>query len=316
MSNAPFPVSPHYTSMAIAYRPQGLIADRVLPRVQVLSMEFQYTIRTRKEAFTIPDLKVGRLGKPGITEFSATSATAMVEDYGRDFLVPQRDIDLARNNEFNVDPVATAVKGVAGLIELAREKRAADLVFAAASYATANKVNLNDDDTTQWDDYTNSNPIQAMLAAADTMPVRPNKAIFGRLVATKLRTHPKVIAAAFGNGGNAATGGLVPLNAIADLLEMEVIVGDGEYNTANRGQTQSNSRIWGKHAALIYINPEATPSDGITFGFTAQWGSRIAGQWPTRDVGLRGGVQGRVGESVLEKVVCSDAGYFFENAID
>jgi hypothetical protein len=317
MTNAPFPVSPHYTAMAIAYRPQGLIADRVLPRAQVLSMEFQYAIRTRKDAFTIPDMKVGRLGKPGISEFSATSASAVVEDYGRDFLVPNRDIELARGNQFNIDPVATAVKNITGLIELAREKRVADLVFAAATYPSGNKEDLNaGGGSAQWDDYTDGHPIQDIQLAADTMPVRPNKFVVGRQVLTKMRMHPKVIAAAFGNGGNASVGGMVPVNAIADLIEMEVIVGDGEYNTANIGQTQSNSRIWGKHAAMLYINPEATPTDGVTFGMTAQWGSRIAGQWPTRDVGLRGGVQGRVGESVLEKVLCSDCGYFFENAID
>ncbi len=54
---------------------------------------------------------------------------------------------------------------------------------------------------------------------------------------------------------------------------------------------------------------------GVTFGFTAEWGGRIAGQWEDKNIGLRGGQRVRVGESVKELIIASQAGYFIEDAV-
>lgn len=315
---APFPISPHYTSISLAYPNKRLIADRVLPRTQVEDMLFEYTSQTRVEDFTIPDTKVGRLGRPGVTHFSATSDSSACVEHAREGIIPQRDIDRSRQNKYAYDPRAKTTTRLTNILMLAREKRVSDLVFAAASYATANKVDVNATAADQWDNYTDSDPIAQIMEANDGLPVRANKLVVGRPVATKLQMHPAVVAAVLGNGGNAATGGIVGLDALAQVLGLdEIIVGESIYNTAKPGQTQSDSAIWGKHAALLYINPQAQPKDDITFGLTAEFETRWAAEWYDRNAGgSKGGVVVRVAENVKELVLCNDAGYFFENAID
>lgn len=312
--NFPFTPSPQYTAIALAYMNRAFIADQVLPRMPVTARTFKWDLRTKEDLFQLANTRVGRKGTPNEVEFTATEQSASVSDYGLDDVVPQEDIESA-NGKPGLDPLGRAVEGVAELIALDREKRVSDLVFAAATYPAANKTTLSG--TTQWSDFVNSDPIAAILAAKEAGLVDYNVLVISSQVALKLRQHPKVVAALLPAGGNAATGGIVGLQAMADLFEVnQVLVGRAWYNTAKSGQTASMGRIWGKHAALLRIVPAAgVRGNDITFGGTAAFGTRIAGTIPEPKVGLRGGQRVRVGESLKELVMASDAGYFFENAV-
>lgn len=308
---ASFPIQPQLTAIALAYRNKRLIADDVLPRVGVSSPDFKYLKHTMAEGFTLPDTKVGRRSAPNEVEFSATEASASTQDYGLDDPVPNSDIEAAQSAGAGVDPVARATEGVTNLIALDREVRAATLVFDANQYAAANKATLSG--TSQWSDFANSDPTTAILNAMDGMVMRPNIMIIGQAVFTKLRTHPKVVQAFY---GNAATAGVVPREFLAQLLELEAVyVGEGFLNTAKKGQAATMARVWGKHCALIYRDQLADTQRGTTFGFTAEFGSRVAGAEYDSKIGLRGGQRVRVGESVKEVITANDLGYLFTNAV-
>lgn len=79
MANAPFPVQPYLTAIAIAYRNPVLIADEVLPRVPVGVQDFKYLKHNLADGFTIPDTKVGRRGKPNEVEFQATETRGQAQ---------------------------------------------------------------------------------------------------------------------------------------------------------------------------------------------------------------------------------------------
>ena len=55
--------------------------------------------------------------------------------------------------------------------------------------------------------------------------------------------------------------------------------------------------------------------EGITFGRTAQFGTRIAGRIEDPDIGLTGGFRIRSGERIKELVVAKDVGYLVQNVI-
>lgn len=309
-TNAAFPIQPALTAVAIAYRNKRLIADDVLPRVPVASPDFKYLKHTLSEGFSLPDTKVGRRSAPNEVEFTATEAAASCIDYGLDDPVPNSDIDAAATIP-GLDPVMKAVERTTELIQLDREVRAASLVFDANQYGSANKATLSGN--SQWSDFANSDPITTILSAMDGMIMRPNIMVLGQAVFTKLRTHPKIAKAVLGNSGDVT---IATRQAIAELFELEAIfVGEGFLNTAKKGQTPSMARVWGKHCALIYRDSLADASSGTTFGFTAQWGSRIAGSEYDSKIGLRGGQRVRVGESVKELVTANDLGYLFTNAV-
>lgn len=307
----PFPLDTRLTGIALAYTNKTLIADSVLPRVPVGNQTFKWLNHTRADRFTIPNTRIGRKGQPGEVEFSATETPGQVFDYGLDDVVPNDDIASAPQG---YDPLGNAAEGLTDLVLLDREVRVASLVFNAGTYPVGNKV--TNSAGSYWDVEAN-NPVAQITDLLNGMLMRPNIAVFSRKVFDALRRHPKVIAAVFPIGGNAAQGGMANRQQLADLFELEeVLVGEGFVNTAKPGQTANIVRVWGNHAAFLHRNRLAnTRSPQMTFGYTAQWQGRVAGRMDEPKTGLRGAIRVRVGESVNEIVCAADVGYFVENAI-
>lgn len=310
-----FPVNTELTAVAIGYKnPEAdLIADAVLPRVPT-AKKFAYTKYDAAQGYTIPNTAVGRKSEPTMVDFGGTLVNDECIDFGLDDLVPNDEIDAweAMPERANVpSPLAVSTMLLTHLTQLDREIRVAGTVFAAATYPTGNKVTLSG--TSQWSDRTNSDPVNAILGALDVPLIRPNVLVLGRATWTQLRQHPKVVQAIVRQG---VSGGMVSRQAVADLFELEqILIGSAFYNTAKKGQTPTYARAWGKHAALLYVSPTAAQMMQPTFGFTAQWGTRVAGTIQEQKAGLRGGQRVRSGESVKEVISAADVGYFFENAV-
>jgi hypothetical protein len=305
----PFPSQPHYTAIALAYRNAALIADSVLPRQTVLAQEYKWEQYTKSDSFNIPDTKVGRTGQPNRLEFSGTEQSSFTVDHALEHAIPQADIE--KGTLAGTDPRARRVSLLTDSVALAREKRVADLLFAAGTYPSGNKVQLSGND--QWNSGNDAgNPITDILAGLDACVMRPNTMVLGQFASTGLRRNKYIVSA---YSGAALSDGLVPVQFLTDLFEVQVVVGQSWVNSAKKGQTASYARLWGKHCALLHINPNVGPGEGITFGWTAQYGQRIAGSNPDPNIGMRGGEVVRVGESVDEKVVASDVGYFIQDCV-
>lgn len=310
-TTAPFPVQPELTAIALAYRNPQLIADAVLPRVPVGKAEFKYFKHDKDSMFTVPDTKVGRKSETNIVETGGTEVADFTQDYGLKDYVPVADQRNAQGSPFN--PLARATEFITHLVELDREVRTASLVFAAAQYATSNKVTLSGG--SQWSDYTNSNPVAAILAAMDAMLMRPNVIVLGQAVWTAVRQHPKVVESVKSTGAGANAVGMVSRQQFADLLEVQdVIVGQGWVNSAKKGASASYARAWGKHCALIYRDQVASV-EGTTFGFTAEFVGKQVRSWYDQEVGAQGSDCVQLVDSVREVICANDLGYLFTNAV-
>lgn len=308
MPKAPFPIQPELTAIAIGYRNKKLIADEVLPRVPVGKEEFKYWKYDLAEGFTVPDTKVGRKSRPNEVEFSATEQTDSTDDYGLDDPIPNKDID---NAPENYDPLGRSTEQLTDIILLDREVRTSSLVFNSANYGVNNKVVLSGTD--QFTDQANSDPIGVIMDSLDAMIMRGNAMTIGRTAFSALARHPDILKAVHANSGDK---GIASREAIAALFELdEIFVGEARINTAKKGQAPTLQRAWGGHISLMYRDKLADTRHGTTFGFTAQFGNRIAGAQPDSDIGLRGGQRVRVGESVKELLTANDLGYFIENAV-
>lgn len=308
MSNAPFPLDPVLIAIAIGYRNPAYIADLVLPRVPVGKQEFKYWRYPVEETFAAPDSEVGRRSAPNEIDLTASELPAATKDFGLDHPVPQADID---NAPANYSPVDRAVRQLTDYILLGREKRVADLVFDAAQYPATNKVAL--EGTDKFSDFDNSDPVEVISEALDIPLIRPNIMTMGQSVWSKLSRHPKIVKSINGTSGDT---GIVRRQAVAELFEVQnIYVGQHRLNMAKKGQAADLQRVWGKHISLSFIDPNADTNGGVTFGFSAQWGTRLSGQESDSKIGMRGGQRVRVGESLKEIIVAPLAGYLIEDAV-
>ena len=317
LATVAFPVNPELTAIAIAFQNPAvqLIADSVFPRIPT-PKKFAYSTYTVAQGYTVPDTKIGRKSEPNMVDFGGVLVNAECVDWGLDDLVPNDEIAAweampkpATGGPIN--PIALSTMLLTGLVQLDREIRVAGIVFNTANYSGANQSTLSG--TSQWSDQVNSNPLNAIAAALDIPLVRPNTLVLGQQTWTQLRQHPKIVQAI---GRSAQLGGYAAREQFAGLLELnQILIGQAFYNTAKKGQAPVYSRAWGKHASLLNIDGLAAQLGQPTYGWTAQFGTRIAGEIPEPKKGLRGGTTVRSGESVMEVIASTDAGYFFQNAV-
>ena len=318
MATTAFPLNAELTAIAIGYRNRDidLIANQVLPYVDRTAKRFSYTSYPPGDAYTLPATRVGRKSTPTEVDFGGQLVVDECVDWGLDDIVPNDEIEawqaMTRPAAGGpVSPMAKSTSLLTGLLDLDREVRVANLVFASGTYPASNRVTLSG--TSQWSDRTNSDPVAAIMAALDIPLFRPNTLVFGQATWTALRTHPRMVQAVFGTNQGA---GVATREQVAQVLEVgRILVGAGWVNTARRGQTPTYARVWGKHAAALYLSQDAADADQPTFGWTARFGTRIAGTMAEPKVGLRGSMRIRVGESVKEVISASNSGYFWQDAV-
>jgi hypothetical protein len=312
----PFVVDPVLTAIAIGYTNPvaALIADQVLPRVPTGS-SFQYDVYGLED-FSAPNGKLGRRGKTPRIEFASKKEDSSVEDFGWESSIPVTDSDDAAAqraaNASRYDPRARATTGLTAIKQIAREKRVADIVFAAGTYASTRRVQLSG--TSQLSDYANSDPVGVINAALDgTFVARPTHAVLSKYGWGKLRAHPKMVKSV---KGGISGDGMISREQFVELFELQgLLVGEGQLNASAPGQDVSIGQVWGKHMALLHINPEGGPGGNLpTFGFTADCGGAVALSYFDTNVGLKGGEVIRVGERVREHVCAKDVGYFIQDA--
>jgi hypothetical protein len=308
-AEAPFYYDPGQAAIAIGYKNNAFIADKVLPRIQTgTSQKYSWRRYRLNEVFSIPDTEVGRTGRPNEIEFGYDEIESRTRDYGLEDPIPQSDIDNAAGANA-ISPVNTATQMLSELVMLDRERRVANLVQNLNIYPSSQRVTLSG--TSQLSDYSNSDPI-GIIEEAMLVPIRrPNVMVISEEGFSKLSRHPKIVQAFNANEGGS---GIATINFIATLFRLdEVVIGQAWYNAARRGQNPTLSRIWGKHISLIRQEPVQLPYT-MTFGFTAMTGSKIAGQRPDPNIGLKGGVRIRVGEQIEENISGPEFGYFIQNA--
>lgn len=302
---------PTLTAISIAYSNPAhtLIADTVLPRRPVSALKFRWMSYPLGQSYTPQDTRVGRRSQVRTLEVSGTEETSECEDFG--IAIPL-DNDTVKAAELTGHkPREQAAEVASNIILLDREQRAAGVVFEPANYDAGLHEVLSGTD--QLSDYTNSDPYGVFMDMLNACLLRPNTLVFGQTAWTRVRRHPKLVQAV---KGQPVTEGVISRAELAELLEVQrVVIGMGRVNVNRPGQAVSLSYLWGPHIAGLFIDPTASPeSGGMTWGLTAQYGTRISGTRAV-DMGLRGGEYVRVGETVKELIIARHAGFLIEDAV-
>lgn len=320
MASRPFPVDAVRTSIAIGYQNDRLsfIADDILPRVPVGGEMFSWLYLPAGQAFTVPQTHVGRRGRVERVEFEGKKQTSETEDYGLEDSIPQTDIDAAAAMRANglgtYDPLDVATEMLTNLVLIDREVRVASLIQDPANYAPGNHLALAG--SSQFSDKSSSVIDTLKAGFNSTLVFRPNTCTMSRSVWGVINSHPEIVNAV---KGNVSSKGIITPDEFVALFSgdglKKLCIGEAFVNTARKGQTPVLDRVWGNSISLTYIDPSARPEFSATFGMTAQFGSRLAYNFPDPHVGLKGGTIMRVGEQVKEIITAPEAGYLLTNVI-
>ena len=302
-------VDANLTNLSIKYRNEAMIWPEVMPVVKVQKRSDKFTIYNKADSFTIANDAIGPKSLPNEMDWGISTGNYSVKDHALSDWVPQEEIDNADNP---IQPEIDSVDFLNMLMDLAQEKRVADIFNTSSNFPT----NTTLSGASQWSYATPpTTAVQDVLTAVESCFIRANTLVFGAEAWLAFRRLPCVLDAVKGTIGSAPRGGLASTSEVASLLEVDrVIVGRGRYNTAKEGQTVSYSRLWGKHCWALYTDPNPGVRS-ISFGATFVETQRNV----QRDFDIKRGIKGahflKAAWNSDEKIIASDVAYMIQSAV-
>lgn len=205
-----------------------------------------------------------------------------------------------------INSAMRAVNGVQSMISLQREKNAADLAFKASSYDAAHKTTLAGNN--QWSNAA-SNPTSDVMTGVEVIRQaigqRPNMAVMGGSVWSKLRTHPNLLEQLQYQGKLIAT-----LEDVARLWDLkEIVVGDAIYRTK-----AATADIWGKSCLLCFTELGSVDMYQPSFGYGYRLNGTPYVEMPYYNPRTKSWMY-PVTEEWSNEIVGKDAGYLMSAAI-
>jgi hypothetical protein len=298
------------SELSAKYRNASFIWRNVMPEVRVRKRSDKFVVYRKEDSYRLYDDSVVPKAMPNEVDWGISFGNYSVRDHALGEWLPQETIDNADNP---LEPEIDTNEFLNLLLDVAQEKRVADIVFSPATYPAGNKVQLSG--TAQWGGGSDD-PIGDLLRAIEGTFVRANTLVFGQEAWQVFRALPEVLDAVKGATRQQATpGGLATTGEVADLLEVDrVLVGRARYITTPEGQPPAYTRLWGKHCAALYVAP--TPGiRSITFGVTFVETPRQT----MRDFDPKRGVKGahyiKVSWNSDEKVIAPELGYLIEDVV-
>lgn len=308
MTNRYQGVDPVLTSTAIAYSNDEYLAEKIFPSFPVKKQSAKHFIYDRGK-FRVNDNKRGQGANSNeVTLNLTTGLPYFAEDHALRQFVADEDVE---NAETPTTPFVDATENVMEMHMVARERELAVLITSTGTMTQ----NVTLSGTDQWNDYTNSDPIGdvrvARQAIHNAIHKNPNTLILGKQAYDVLADHPAVVERV----KYSQLGVLTP-ELLARLFDVErVLVAGAGYNTADEGQADTMSYIWGKNAILAYIAPSVRPKL-MTLGLTYTWKQVKVERLRGTDEEDRKGTYVRVGDHYYsQNLVSALAGYLIKDCV-
>ena len=301
------PVDQVLTSLAVEAIPSDsqLIADQIFEKVNIPERSGTLLIENTRNFMGSPDLDLERApgaSRPMIGSFDRTNLTYKAKIYSASDSIAMEDIE---DSQYPGSEEARIIRKVARTMKLAKEKRAADLLFTAANFAAGSKSDANAITGGAGVKFNaaGAEPLSDLhivkdLVFANSHGINPDTLILGREVFRELARAPEM-RGYVGDAGQGIASGNLLLNdqAIIQVLQNvlgipNVYVGAARRETAVPGATSSESYIWTGDQIFMGImkgsdaivsktgNVKAMPVTALDF----EYKDMIAGQYDSLDL--------------------------------
>lgn len=297
-------VDPALGNVSVKYTNSEFIADQVFPIIKVAKQTGKYYVYDKSNLRIDKTLRAAGSGANEV-DHNATTASFSCDDHALKEFVADEIQDQA---DAALNPLIDATENVTEKLLLDREQTLATML-ANTAVMTQNTTLSG---TSQWSDYSNSDPIADIRTARQAVHLgifkKANTLIMGKQVFDILCEHPQIIERV-----KYSQLGVVTAELMARVFQVEkILVGEAGSNTAVEGQTDSMSYVWGKHAVVAYISPKISLKM-VSLGATFTYAQRMVKRWRDED---REGTYVRVGsDNYVQKVIAATAGYLVKNAV-
>lgn len=294
------------------------VADRAFPLVYTDKQSDKYVVYDDGWWFADEGDALRRAPGTSAREIGyavTTSNSFYCDSFAVAKVIPDED---RRNADapFSLDNEATQL--VTQVMTIRRERKFAVDFMTTGVWGTDKTV------ANKWSDYGASDPFgdleDGVRTIKNAVGKRPNKAVCGSIVWSRLKHHPDFIDRIKG-GATTANPALLNRGEFARMAELEeLLVGEAMYRNSNEGATVTKLPVIDDDLLLLYTPRTAglyVPSAGYTF----VWGSMLGGQRVPHMI--RRIREERPMRDIVEchsyfdhKATATGAGYFFGDVVD
>lgn len=251
------------SEMALGYRPEGFIADMILPTVNVAKQSDLYAIFSREDALRRQETKRAPGTEAKLITRDVSSDTYFANNYALKKAVTIED-------RANADPIYVSGLHQAGA-EYILDHLMLDWDIRVATQVTnTSNVGSSSAVSSAWDGA--GDPLGDLNQALDNVYYsngkRPTDVAMGVQAWRSFRRDTTVRNLIFGvdNGG-----GYPNTQQVANLLDIDrVHIGGAFQNTGGEGLTESISGIWNDNV-LVYYRPPSPNLETPSFGYNFRW---------------------------------------------
>lgn len=300
------------TNLSIAYRNTDYIADLAVPRIPV-TQETGIIWKMGKENFSLKTIARADKAKSLRSGYTvdSSSLTYRLVTYALSDVVTKGMMDMAVSP---MQPEADATDYLTEQLALNKEYLLASALFnTGASGFSGYTETLNAGSSRyQWNDYTNSNPIDDVRHAindhisANSGATSDFAIIMGGDVWTKLEDHPDIL-----DRIKYTQTGIVTQDLVKTIMGVSnIYVGNAMYNSAAEGQTTSLSRVWGKYVLVMHRGRPAIKTAACA---AILHGGNVVRKWTDNE--LRGATVIEAEEALQAKVLSTASAYLYSTAV-
>jgi hypothetical protein len=262
-------IDQNLTKVAINYSPATLIAPQIAPVVPVAKQSDYYVVWDQGDILRVETDNRA----PGTEANKITRSVSSGQYYADNYALKTQ---LTLEDRENMDAVYVKelrggrAKYVVDKLGLGWEKRCADICTSGGNVYSYSAV------ASAWTEFRNgySDPLTDILTGLDVIQdatgIRPNSCLMGGQAWRNFRWHADIIDALHGDTGR-GNPRFATREQAKSLLEVDrFIVGEGYYNSAAEGQSQTLTPIWADHV-LLYYAPLAPTTEDASFMYTFRW---------------------------------------------
>ncbi|MCJ7503346.1 MAG: major capsid protein [Acidobacteriia bacterium] len=250
------------TEVSIAYRNAQFVADQIFPRIPVTKQSNKYFIYS-KDSFRILDDARRPGARANEIDWTLSTDTYFCEGHALAQAIPD---ELRANADQAIDVDVDTTETLTDLLYLQREI----VVAAKATDPTVVTQNTTLSGTSQWSDFTNSDPIKAVEDQKTTIQKQvgqvPNSLLVSYPVFVALRNHPKII-----ERFKYAQVGIIQPDHLKSAFNVDsFLIGAAVKNTANEAAAEALDYVWGKNA-ILFCKPAAPGRRTVSLGYQFTW---------------------------------------------
>jgi hypothetical protein len=249
------------TNISVAYQNLAHIDEEIFPVVPVDKQSDLFFQFSKQHFLDEPDDLSPGADANDIEVDLDSRGYYYADGHGYNIAIPD---PLAANADPGADLDIEFTEKITEKILLRKERNAAGLIVVGNIAQNATLAG-----TSQWSDYQNSDPVNAIETQKETIQgatgLLPNRLQISRPVFRALRNHPRII-----ERFKYTVKPPINLEQLAEVLEIEkIILGESLYNTT-RGRADALTYTWGRNALLFY-RPPAPGKRVAALGYTFCW---------------------------------------------